>query len=191
MIAYLYGEVVQKNTDSLILDVNNLGYKVYSPNYIIESVEENQKIKLFVYENIKEDSYDLYGFNDQTGLDLFEKLISVKNVGPKVAIGILNIAKPDEIKNAISEGNIAFLMMAKGIGKRAAEQIVVELKGKLANFELAESSNMINGFSQNEEAIQALLALGYTQKDALKLLSKVDQTKAVQEQVKEALRNSL
>jgi Holliday junction resolvasome, DNA-binding subunit len=82
-------------------------------------------------------------------------------------------------------------MMAKGIGKRAAEQIVVELRGKLEDSDKLGSINLINGFNQNEEVVQALLALGYSQKDALKLLSKVDKTKDIQEQVKDALGNGL
>jgi Holliday junction DNA helicase RuvA len=191
MIAYLSGEVVQKNVDNLIIEVNNIGYQVYSSYFVIEAAKINQPTKVFIYEIIKEDSYDLYGFDNQLSLELFEKLISVKNIGPRVAIGILNVAKPNEIIQAISEGNTNFLMMAKGIGKRAAEQIVVELRGKLEDSDKLGSINLINGFNQNEEVVQALLALGYSQKDALKLLSKVDKTKDIQEQVKDALGNGL
>ncbi|MCL5113329.1 MAG: Holliday junction branch migration protein RuvA [Patescibacteria group bacterium] len=191
MIAYLSGEVVQKNVDNLIIEVNNIGYQVYSSYFVIEAARINQPTKVFIYEIIKEDSYDLYGFDNQLSLELFEKLISVKNIGPRVAIGILNVAKPNEIIQAISEGNTNFLMMAKGIGKRAAEQIVVELRGKLEDSDKLGSINLINGFNQNEEVVQALLALGYSQKDALKLLSKVDKTKDIQEQVKDALGNGL
>ncbi len=125
MIAYLDGVVAVKELDSIVLDVQGVGYGVVvSMNDYVNMVQDSN-VKLFIYEHIREDAHDLYGFTRLASKQLFEQLLSVKNVGPKVAMAVLGIGSEDSVRSAIASGDVKLLQGAKGVGKRAAEQMVV------------------------------------------------------------------
>ncbi len=189
MIATLTGMVAEKIGSQVILDVSGVGYGVLVTVSDFGNLVIGDTVKLYVYENIKEDAHNLFGFKQLDVKELFEQLLSVKNVGPKVALAVLDIGPSNTVRAAIANGEVKILQTAKGVGKRAAEQIVVELRDKVGlPSETAEGVIGRSGISAQDEATQALVALGYTDADAQMLLSKVDKDLSVEERIKQALK---
>lgn len=192
MIAYLNGVVAIKELDSIVLDVGGVGYGiVISPNDHT-NLARSQEAKLFIYEHIREDAHDLYGFVGMASKQLFEQLLSVKNVGPKVAMAVLGIGSEDIVRSAIAKGDVKLLQSAKGVGKRAAEQMVVELRDKVGLVASSEAEGIVTrgGVNLADEAVQALLALGYSELDAQKALERVDADLPTEQRVANALRGN-
>ena len=192
MINYLFGEVVSKDLDEVTLEVNGIGYGVKLSLAEYEKVTLDSKTKLHIHENIKEDIYDLYGFLKPETIGLFKQLLSVKNVGPKVALAILGIGDTVTVKQAIAGGDVKKLQSAKGVGKRAAEQIVVELRDKVGLVSSDEAEGVVSrgAVDGNDEAAQALIALGYNEYDAQKALAKTDKSLSTEDRIKQALKES-
>ncbi len=192
MISYLNGVVAVKELDSIILDVNGVGYGIIVSANEQSVLVQNETAKLFIYEHIKEDSHDLYGFTNTASKKLFEQLLSVKNVGPKVSMAVLGIGTENAVRAAIASGDIKFLQSAKGVGKRAAEQMIVELRDKvgLATTNDAEDIVTRGGVNMNDEAIQGLIALGYSEFDAQKALKEIDMDLSVEERITKALKGN-
>lgn len=192
MIAYLNGVVVVKELDSIVLDVGGVGYGiVISPNDHTNLVR-SEEAKLFIYEHIREDAHDLYGFINIASKQLFEQLLSVKNVGPKVAMAVLGIGSEDSVRSAIAKGDVKLLQSAKGVGKRAAEQMVVELRDKVGLVASSEAEGIVtrSGVNLDDEAVQALVVLGYSEIDAQKALEQVDDSLPTEQRVANALRGN-
>jgi Holliday junction DNA helicase RuvA len=190
MIAYLEGIVGLSELDSVVLDVNGVGYGVtISPNDH-PSLSQGTKTKLFIYEHIREDAYDLYGFTRPASKQLFEQLLSVKNVGPKVAMAVLGIGSEDDVRTAIASGDVKLLQSAKGVGKRAAEQMVVELRDKVGLVVSASAEDLVtrSGVDLSDEAVQALVALGYSEVDAQRALEKIDKDLPTEQRITQALK---
>ncbi len=187
MIAYLRGSVTAKNLDHILVEVSGIGYKVFVSNYINDQFELNKESQIYIFENIKEDIYDLYGFESLKDKELFELLLSVKNVGPKAAMAIFNISTSDNIIKAISSNDVNTLMLAKGIGRKAAEQVIVELKNKVGTTN-SSSASMLESFNVSDEAIMGLMSLGYNRNDAQVLLSTVPTDLSVEDRIKQALK---
>ena len=167
MIAVLKGMVEEKFIDYIVLDVSGLGYGVKVTTSDYGSLKTGDITKLYIYEHIKEDAHDLYGFKALESKTLFEQLLSVKNVGPKVALAVLDLGTVAEVSRAISGGEVKTLQTAKGVGKRAAEQIIVELRDKVGvASDDAESIVGRSGIGAQDEATQALITLGYADADA-------------------------
>lgn len=190
MIRYLFGEVVSKDVDSVTLDVQGIGYGVMVAVSDYDQLKQGDTVKLFIHEHIREDAYDLYGFVAASNKQLFNQLLSVKNVGPKVALAVLSIGSEDVVRRAIATGDIKLLQSAKGVGKRAAEQMIVELRDKvgLIASEDAESIVTRGGVITTDEAAQALVSLGYSDVDAQLALSKVDPSLPTEERITAALK---
>ena len=190
MIASISGRVEEKELEKVIVEVNGIGYLVSITSKDYDELEVGKNTKLYIYENIKEDAYDLYGFVYKSTKLLFNQLISVKNVGPKVALAILSLGSDNEIKNAIAGGDVSYLTTAKGVGKRAAEQVVVELRDKVGLVSTGEAENVLKrkGVNLNDEALLGLMSLGYSQVDAANALSNVDVNLPVDQRIKEALK---
>lgn len=178
--------------DGVILDVSGVGYGVAVSINDITLLAAGTKTQLFIYEHIKEDSHDLYGFTNVTNKQLFQQLLSVKNVGPKVAMAILGIGSEDKIRSAIANGDVKLLQSAKGVGKRAAEQMVVELRDKVGMVAGAEAENIVNrsGVDLQDEAVQALVTLGYNEFDAQKALDTIDKELPTEQRIKLALKGT-
>lgn len=190
MIAYLHGVIREKNFESVVIDVNGVGYGVKVTIDEAVSLKEGEKTKLHIYENIREDQHDLYGFSEPSARQLFELLISAKNVGPKVALAVMSIGSESVVRSAIAGGDVKLLQSAKHVGKRAAEQIVVELRDRVGLEASENAENLVNrgGVKLDDEALQALLSLGFTSVEASSALSGIDKDLPVQDKVKQALR---
>lgn len=189
MIATLRGRVTEKTT-SIVIECAGVGYGVTVSLSDLEVISTDGETKLYIYEHIKEDAHDLYGFLHETSKQLFIQLLSVKNVGPKAAMAILDIGASEAVRNAIAGGDVKYLQLAKGVGKRAAEQIVVELRDKVGATVSDVAENLIHrsGISPNDEALQALVSLGYTETDAHNALSSIDKKISTEERIKKALK---
>lgn len=189
MIAWLEGTIAEIGLDHVVLDVQGVGYRLAIANGELQE-SAGQKTRLYVHEHIREDAFDLYGFSNLQSKELFEQLLSVKNVGPKVTLAILSMGSADAIRSAIAAGDVRYLQAAKGVGKRAAEQIVVELRDKvgLPSGEMAEQVVGRSGVRHDDEAFQALLSLGYTEADAHSALAKIDTTLPSEERIRQVLR---
>jgi holliday junction DNA helicase RuvA len=189
MISTLTGKVQEKINDTLIVNVGGVGYGVVMPLSVLDGIID-QDIKIYIHENIKEDTYSLYGFLNLSDKKLFEQLLSVKNVGPKAAIAILDIGTSDKVRMAIAAGDVKILQTAKGVGKRAAEQIVVELRDKVGLPISGEAENLVNrsGISMQDEATQALITLGYSESDAAIALQGIDKNLPIEERIRQALK---
>lgn len=192
MINYLYGEIVSKDIDEVTVEVAGVGYGIKVSLSEYEKIILGTKLKLYVHENIKEDAFDLYGFLDQKSIKLFRQLLSVKNVGPKVALAILSLGDENTVRQAIAGGEIKKLQSAKGVGKRAAEQVVVELRDKVGLVSTDEAEGLVSrsAVDESDEAVQALIALGYNEYDAQKALAKTDKNLPTEERIKQALKGN-
>ncbi len=178
--------------DSIVLDVQGVGYGVVvSPNDH-SRLSQGDPAKLYIYEHIREDAHDLYGFSKPASKKLFEQLISAKNVGPKVAMAVLGIGSEDSVRSAIASGDVKLLQSAKGVGKRAAEQMVVELRDKVGMVVGSEAEGIVTrgGVNLADEAVQALVALGYSEFDAQKALEKVDPDLTTEQRITRALKGN-
>ena len=190
MIATLSGTVSEKLSDQIVLDVHGVGYGLQVTAEDFGRLVTDQPAKLYVYEHVREQSYDLFGFTQLDTKRLFEQLLGVKNVGPKVALAVLDIGTAPGVRGAIAAGDVKLLQSAKGVGKRAAEQIVVELRDKvgLGASDAAEGIVTRPGVNQQDEAVEALVSLGYTPQDAVLSLKNIDPELATEERIKLALK---
>ncbi len=182
MIEQLTGTVVHKNTDSMILDVNGVGYKIFATQHTLAK-QGLKRTTLWTYLAVRENSLDLYGFTEQADLRFFELLLGISGIGPKSALGVLSVADTDTLQSAISEGDISYLTKVSGIGKKSAERIVVELKDKV------HASTTPTTLKEDADALDALVALGYSVvevREALKGLPKKELS--AKEQIKEILK---
>lgn len=191
MIATLTGQVAEKIADIVVLDVHGVGYGLLVTHEDFGQLSVGQPAKVYVYEHIREQAFDLFGFVKLDTKALFEQLLGVNGVGPKMALNVLSIGAAHEVRNAIAGGDLKFIQGAQGVGKRVAERIVVDLKDKvgLAGVDL-ESTGMLqaDSFLQSDEAVEALVALGYSPQDAANALQHIDATLPVTDRVKQALR---
>lgn len=190
MIATLSGMVSEKIGTLLVLDVAGVGYGLLVTSEDFGRLPTGEAAKLYVHEHVREQAYDLFGFVQLDTKKLFEQLLGVKNVGPKVALAVLDIGAAPVVRGAIAAGDVKLLQSAKGVGKRAAEQIVVELRDKvgLAATDAAEGIVGRPGVNTGDEAVEALMSLGYSPQDATVALQGVDPELPVEERIKFALK---
>lgn len=190
MIVTLNGVVSEKLHDQVVLDVNGLGYGLQVTAEDFSRLNSGEPAKLYIHEHIREQGYDLFGFVQVDTKALFEQLLGVKNVGPKVALAVLDIGNAAGVRGAIAAGDVKLLQSAKGVGKRAAEQIVVELRDKvgLAASEAAEGIVGRPGIGASDEATEALVSLGYSPQDAATALKKIPTDLTTEERIKLALK---
>lgn len=181
MYGYIKGVVTKITPKNIIVENQGIGYLLIVSNPYIFSL--NQEYKVFVYQYVREDIIDLYGFMMEEEKDLFLKLISVSGIGPKSALSILATGTVSEIVKAIEARNDTYLRKFPGIGAKASQQIILDLQGKL---NLGEEIVVKN--TKLEDVEQALLALGYNKKEIAKALPKLDQSLEEGALVKQALK---
>ena len=190
MIVTLTGKVEEKNTNQLVVNVNGVGYGLLVPLETSEQVTLGDNLKFYVFEYVRENTYDLYGFANTETKRLFEQLLDVNGVGPKMALSILSIGSVGDVRNAIASGNLKLIQSAPGVGKRVAERVVVELKDKVGLISTADSAALLT--SENEamkdKAVQALVALGYSVPEAVSALKQVDKDLPTKERITLALK---
>jgi len=190
MIATLTGRISEKTLDSIVIECGGVGYGLYVTFEDYGALEEGSDAKVYVYEHIRENSHDLFGFRTTDTKYLFEQLLSVNGVGPKMALSILSVASAAAVRQAIAAGDTKFISQASGVGKRVAERVVVDLKDKVGLTAAEDATGFLSGASANpnDEALQGLVALGFSVADASEALKKVDTKLSAEERIKQALK---
>ncbi|MGI6703478.1 MAG: Holliday junction branch migration protein RuvA [Clostridia bacterium] len=176
MISFIKGRVEDVDRDTLSIDVNGLGYRVFSSAATIGRVAPGEVVKLHTRMIVREDSISLFGFLGEDELYLFEKLITVSGIGPKVAISILSSMPPAEFATLVVEGRVEELMRVPGIGRKTGERLILELKDKLDIYggEYKQEAMPDN----RKEALEALISLGFDATGVRRALSRVDEEEA-------------
>ena len=191
MIAHVGGTVTEKLINSVIVDVHGVGYEVNVAAGDYERATLDEKVKFYTYHHIREQSQELYGFSTLAAKKLFEMLITVQGVGPKAALSILSLADSEVVRGAIASSDSAFVAGASGVGKRIAERVVVDLSDKVG-LPLRYDNNVFTGASQKvghaDEALEALMALGYSLADATNALEGVPMDLSTADRVTQALK---
>lgn len=184
MIARLHGQIAARNPDSLIVDIGGVGYLVFAPAGLIARAKNGDDITLHTHLVVREDGMTLYGFTDPHEQRLFQVLIGVNGVGPKVALALLSILKADELSYAIVSGNAAALARAPGVGQKLASRIVLDLRDKLTTAAPVGVPGV-----ESEEVVAALMGLGYSQAEAVDAVARSDlpESAPIEEKVRLAL----
>lgn len=187
MIYSLSGKLVEKKDNFFVVDLNGLAFKVGSAFNIVKSLPEiGQEVKIFTYLHVRENALELYGFLNSDQLRFFEMLIGISGIGPKSALGIMGVEKLEKLKAAISEGRSELLTKASGIGKKTAERVILELRGKLSQ---QGAGNIVGLMETDQDIVEALANLGYTKSQAKEALAKVDpKIVKMEDRIKEALK---
>jgi Holliday junction DNA helicase RuvA len=191
MIAHIKGILTEKFDNSVIIDVNGVGYEVALSAIDYDQLKLDDEIKLYTYHLVREQSEELFGFTSLAAKKLFELLISVQGVGPKAGMGILSLAPAEEVRNAIANADSAYISKASGVGKKSAERVIVDLRDKvgLPTYYGRKSEPQTAKPAENDEALDALMALGLNLADATKALEGVDPSLSVEERIRQALKN--
>ncbi len=190
MIATLTGTISEKLSGVLVLEAGGVGYGLLVTSDDLAQLAVGKEAKLYVYEHIKENAHDLYGFQKVDTQRLFEQLLEVTGVGPKMALAILNLGNTDAVRSAIAAGDTKFIQAASGVGKRVAERVVVDLKDKVGLVSSEGATDFLQGPSMQDEAVQALVALGFSPQDASVALQQIDGKLPTEERVKKALKGA-
>ena len=192
MIAHIKGTVVEKfPPSSTIVDVNGVGYEVNLTTLDFENTNLNDETKFYTYHSVRENAEELYGFSTLVAKKLFELLISVQGIGPKAGMAILSLAAPEEVRNAIANADSVFISKASGVGKKSAERVIVDLKDKVgipSHYGATKLPEKAEKSEEKDEALDALIALGFPLKEASAALADIDQNLSTEERVRLALK---
>ena len=182
MIGFLRGTALSSDEHSLLLDVQGVGYLVHAPLPLLVAVTPTSPLSLYIHTHVREDQLTLYGFKDELDLFLFEKLLSVSGIGPKSALAMLSVHSPASIADAVEREDVAALSHTPGVGKKTAEKIILELRGKLSHLVGAQETDT------TYEVRLALETLGYSPKEIHDALQKLNtEHKTTSMLIKEAL----
>lgn len=183
MIAFVRGTAVDMTENSVIVEAGGIGYEIYMTGTDLSQIHMGEEVKIHTYFNVREDAMQLYGFKSKDDLQMFKLLLGVNGVGPKAAVGVLAGITADELRFAILSDDVKTLSKAPGIGKKTAQKLILELKDKMKLedvFELKlahEQEKAVAGLGEisdgRQEAVEALVALGYSSTDALRAVRKV------------------
>lgn len=194
MYSYIKGSLASKAQDKAVIDVGGVGYLIYIPYSTYQTLPElNETVKLNTYLAVREDSLTLYGFQSNEELRVFELLISVSGIGPKLAIGVLSDITAADFSVAVITDDVNRLTKISGIGKKTAQRIIIELKDKMKTETIENMPNepVIRNVVNNEieEAISALQVLGYNNKDAVDMVNKTyKEGMTIEEIIKQSLK---
>lgn len=190
MIAHVSGTVAEKFAGAVVIDVGGIGYEVSVPVGDFDAVNLDQSVKFYTYHHVREQAEELFGFSTLAAKKLFELLITVQGVGPKAALAILSLGDAETVRNAIANADSAFVQKAAGVGKKTAERVVVDLSDKvgLPTHYGRKDTPVQTELNTSDEALEALMALGYNLADATKALEGVDSSLPTAQRVTEALR---
>ena len=180
MISYIKGTLVDKQENLIIVESNNIGYNIFVSNYTVGSIGNiGAEIQVYTYMVVREDEISLYGFNKIEEREMFKNLLTVSGIGPKGALQVLSGISLEDLSNAIFVGDAGLIGKCKGIGKKTAEKIVIELRGKVNTFSVplmnkAQEAGQMGMFDiPVDDAVEALITLGLQRAEAVKLVRKV------------------
>lgn len=193
MISYIKGVIDTVEHDKVVIENNNMGYNVLMSQSATEILGQGEEIKIYTYLHVKEDAMQLFGFLSKNELEMFKKLISVSGVGPKGGLAILSALPENNLQMAIISGDAKAISKAQGIGAKTAQRIIIELKDKIDLEEMLEVSSeaISSDNSIQSDAIDALIALGYSKTESFNAVKKisVDENMDVEDILKLALKN--
>jgi Holliday junction DNA helicase RuvA len=190
MIGYLTGNIISLKPTKILLDVGGVGYVIQISISTFENISDKKNISLHVYTSVKEDSITLFGFYNETEKEMFELLISVNGIGPKLGLGVLSGIQVDELKEAIEAGNVSRIIAIPGVGRKTAERVVLELRSKVDK--IKDGDEKTASYSIKQEAISALTTLGYNFKlaeNSIRDILSESKDISLEELIKKALSN--
>ena len=188
MIAHISGKIAEKFAGSVIVDVSGVGYEVIVPAGEFERAVLNEQIKFYTYHNITDRSQELFGFSSLAAKKLFELLITVQGVGPRAGIAIMSLGETEEVRNAIACEDAKFIQKAAGVGKKSAERVILDLKDKVG-MAISKPDGVGDSVSLvSDEALEALIALGFNLNDATKALEQISRDLPTEERITLALK---
>ncbi len=180
MISYLKGKIIYKGENFVILEVGSVGYQIFVSKEFLTKQKISNVIELFTHEYLREDSRELYGFGKISELEFFWQLLDVSGVGPKLAHRIISTYRLEKLQKAIADGDLAILSSISGVGKKTAQKIILELKGKLTEGKSTQDE---------DEIVEALVRLGYRKQEAQEAVRKIGEDKKnAEEKIKAALK---
>jgi len=188
MIGFLNGKIISSKPTKILLDVNGVGYVVFISINTFEKISNKEKVSLYIHTNVKEDSITLYGFYSESEKEIFELLISISGIGPKLALSVLSGIQTEDLKDAILNGDVSRIVAIPGIGKKTAERLILELRGKVGDVRVEGDSPVAHGVKQ--EAVSALTTLGYNYATAEKIVRQI-LTSSPNCTLEELIKNSL
>lgn len=174
MIARLRGKVIEHDGEQVIVECVGVGYCVHVCFDEQQRLSLGNDCELYIAEMIKEDAHELFGFSVKSRKILFDMLTSVTGIGPKAAMAILNVGSEGQVRSAIASGDTKFISAAKGVGKKVAERVVVDLKNKVGIEASDNATDFLGDAAMTDEAVEALIALGHNSQDAVELLRGID-----------------
>ena len=184
MYAYIKGEIADISEDNLVLECNNIGYNIRIPLSVAQKLPGiGAFVKIYTYTSVREDAFQLFGFLSRDDLEIYKKLIAVNGIGPKGALSILSAMSADDLRLAIISGDAKAISKAPGVGNKSAERIILELKDKIAlklsyeeDTDFIPAGELSEGGTAKNEAIEALVSLGYTPTEAVKAVKQLEIT---------------
>lgn len=192
MIAHIKGNIEEKfGNNGIIVDVHGVGYEIMVSTLDFEACNLGEERNFYTYHQVRENAEELYGFASLTAKKIFELLISVQGIGPKAAMAILSLAEAEEVRNAIANADTAFVSKAAGVGKKSAERVIVDLRDKVgipSHYGATDVTVGAKSANEPDEALDALIALGFPLKEASAALEKVDINLPVEERIRLALK---
>lgn len=187
MIGYLHGTFLSKSLGEVWINVNGVGYRVIVGERLYQGLVLDQEVQLYIHTHVRENALELFGFEDLASLNMFERLLDASGVGPKTALAIVGQSTGEAIAQAIAIADVDFFRQFKGVGAKGAQRIIVDLKNKVGDFGALFDGD---GGESQDEALEALLQLGFDRKSALATLKNIDGALPAEERVKQALKRS-
>jgi len=187
MIGFLEGNIFSISADSIILQTGGVGYEITVPSRALQLLEINQKTTFYIYTHVREDQLKLFGFETEHEKRIFLNLLDVSGVGPKSAMAILSQNTPDAIEEAIAKADVTFFTRVKGIGKKAGQKIIIELKNKIGSLQELDLNKESQEFSG--DVVSALMSFGFLKRDIIPVLKELDQTMTEDQMIKTALQS--
>lgn len=188
MFEFIIGDIVSIKEDYVVIQNNGIGYKIFTTKHSMLELEIGKRNQLLYTQlHVREDGMLLYGFSSEEELDMFNMLITVSKIGPKVASGILSGLNPKQLKMAIYTKDSKLICKAPGVGKKTAERIILELKDKIEVSNIEDSTDLLVE-PADDEAVEALISLGYTRFEVSRALSGLDTNLRLEDIIKEGLK---
>lgn len=180
---YIIGKVVGIKEDYIVLDNNGIGYKIFTSKNSLLNLMVEEQITMYIYYNQRDDGVFLYGFITEEELNMFNMLLLVSRIGPKVGLSVLSTLTPNQIKLAILNKDHKTLSTVPGIGKKTAERVILELKDRVKKDDIKEETDLVQDMSKVETGIDALMSLGYTRGEIMETINKMDISKMETEDI--------